>query len=97
MPFSRLKLDRSLVQNLTVRSEAQVLAQTIISMANSLGLHSIAEGVETRDQLELLSVMGCDEVQGYLLSRPISHSDLEDLLANPGTHVRTNTSLAEAA
>lgn len=97
MPFSRLKLDRSLVQNLTLRSEAQVLAQTIISMANSLGLHSIAEGVETREQLELLSVMGCDEVQGYLLSRPISHGDLEDLLANPETRVRTKTALAEAA
>lgn len=97
MPFSRLKLDRSLVQNLTLRSEARVLAQTIISMANSLGLHSVAEGVETQDQLELLTAMGCDEVQGFLLSQPISHRELEELLAEPDMRIRVNSAPSRAA
>ncbi|MFM6853611.1 MAG: putative bifunctional diguanylate cyclase/phosphodiesterase, partial [Sphingopyxis sp.] len=68
LPFSRLKIDRSLLQGLTVRPEARVLVQTIISMANSLGFHSVAEGVENEEQLTLLSAMGCDVVQGFLLS-----------------------------
>lgn len=81
LPFSRLKLDRSLLQHLLQRPEARTLVQTIISMANSLGFHSVAEGVETKEQLDLLSVMGCDVVQGFLLSRPISENELRELIA----------------
>lgn len=76
LPISKLKIDKSLLQDITIRPEARVLVQTIISMANSLGFHSIAEGVETEEQLELLSAMGCDAVQGFLLSRPLQLDDL---------------------
>lgn len=80
LPLSHLKIDRSLLQNLCTQPEARVLIQTIISMANALGFHSVAEGVETQDQFDLLSDMGCDVVQGYLFSRPISLKVLKDLL-----------------
>lgn len=80
LPFSRLKLDRSLLQNLLQRPDARTLVQTIISMANSLGFHSVAEGVETKEQLELLAAMGCDVVQGFLLSEPVSEDELRALL-----------------
>ena len=80
LPFSRLKLDRSLLQNLMQRADARTLVQTIVSMANSLGFHSVAEGVETKEQLELLAVMGCDFVQGFLLSEPVPENELRALL-----------------
>lgn len=80
LPISRLKIDRSLLLDLTSRAEVRTLAQTIISMANGLGFHSVAEGVEDAAQLTLLGDMGCDVVQGFLLSRPIVVDALERLL-----------------
>jgi EAL domain-containing protein (putative c-di-GMP-specific phosphodiesterase class I) len=80
LPVSRLKIDRSLLQDLTSRAEVQTLAQTIISMAGSLGFHCVAEGVEDADQLKLLCDLGCDVVQGFFLSRPIEQAALEQLL-----------------
>lgn len=97
LPFTRLKIDRSLLQDLMMRPDARVLAQTIISMANSLGFHSVAEGVETREQLDLLTVMGCDEVQGYLLSRPISHAELVKLLLEGDAYGAVNAKSTMAA
>lgn len=81
LPFSRLKIDRSLLQDFTKRPDARILVQTIISMANGLGFHSVAEGVEDAEQLDLLTVMGCDVVQGYLLSRPVNLADFSALLS----------------
>ena len=80
LPVSRLKIDRSLLLDLTERSEVRTLVQTIISMANGLGFHTVAEGVESREQLNLLSVMGCDVAQGYLLAKPMEGPALERLL-----------------
>jgi diguanylate cyclase (GGDEF)-like protein len=85
LPLSRLKLDRSLSQNLVERPEARTLVQTIISMANGLGFHSVAEGVETKAQLDLLNVMGCDVVQGFLLSQPVDELALRRLIPEPNS------------
>ncbi|MET1756364.1 bifunctional diguanylate cyclase/phosphodiesterase [Novosphingobium sp. RD2P27] len=76
LPFSKLKIDRSLLDVLESNGEAQILVQTIISMANCLGFHSVAEGVEREEQLQLLSAMGCDFLQGFYLSRPLSWAQL---------------------
>jgi diguanylate cyclase (GGDEF)-like protein len=84
LPISRLKIDRSLLYGLTERSEVRTLAQTIISLANGLGLHTVAEGIEDFEQLSLLTSMGCDVVQGFYLSRPIDQRALEQLLAEAG-------------
>lgn len=80
LPFDRLKLDRSLLQNLLQSADSRTLVQTIINMANSLGFHSVAEGVETKEQLKLLAVMGCDVVQGFLLSKPVPENELRALI-----------------
>jgi diguanylate cyclase (GGDEF)-like protein len=65
-----LKVDRSFVSALPESSEDRAIAQAVIVMARSLGMTTVAEGVETPAQLEALRAMGCDEVQGYLIGRP---------------------------
>ncbi|MGL5837524.1 MAG: putative bifunctional diguanylate cyclase/phosphodiesterase [Sphingorhabdus sp.] len=97
LPFSRLKLDRSLLHNLVQRAEARTLVQTIISMANSLGFHSVAEGVETQGQLDLLGVMGCDVVQGFLLSHPVDEITLRKMLHGDRTHETINYEFTRSA
>jgi EAL domain-containing protein (putative c-di-GMP-specific phosphodiesterase class I) len=85
LPVSRLKIDRSLLKDIEHRPEAYVLVQTIISLANSLGFHSVAEGVETERQMQILQSMGCDVLQGFLFSRPITFEQLKLLHHNfPG-------------
>jgi len=69
-PFSTIKIDRSFVSGVTTHEEDAALARTIISMADSLNLSVIAEGVETEDQLGFLANYGCRLVQGYLFGRP---------------------------
>lgn len=72
-----LKIDRSFVWQLEKDSDDQVLVEAIILMAHTLGLKVIAEGVETREQLNILVRAGCDYGQGYLFSRPIPPDDLQ--------------------
>jgi predicted signal transduction protein with EAL and GGDEF domain len=70
LPVDRLKIDRSFVAELGVHSTAQSLIEGIISLAHSIGKQVVVEGVETAEQLKLLRIMGCDEIQGFLLGRP---------------------------
>ncbi len=68
--FDALKLDRSFVNELVVRPETQPFVQSIVMMAHNLHMKVIVEGIETREQLELMRGLGTDEAQGYLLGRP---------------------------
>jgi diguanylate cyclase (GGDEF)-like protein/PAS domain S-box-containing protein len=74
-PIDALKIDRTFISDLTTDSDDGSIALAIISLAHSLKLKVIAEGVETRDQLEFLRAHGCDEMQGYYFARPLSIVD----------------------
>ena len=79
-PIDTLKIDQSFIKEITTSSDDSAIASTIIAMAHNLRLTVIAEGVEMQAQLELLEEKGCDEVQGYLLSRPLPETDFRQLL-----------------
>lgn len=71
-PIDELKIDRSFVDDITEQGQNRTIAQTIIAMSKTLGFSVVAEGVETQEQLETLRELGCDIIQGYLISEPIS-------------------------
>jgi diguanylate cyclase (GGDEF)-like protein/PAS domain S-box-containing protein len=70
-PLDKLKLDQSFVREMAQSNEALAISQAIITLAHSLHLKVVAEGVENREQLTLLAQLGCDEMQGYLFSKPL--------------------------
>lgn len=80
LPVSILKIDQSFVRDITVDRNDRVLVETISAMGNMLGLEVVAEGVETQDQLELISQYGCRYYQGYLASRPVDPNAFELML-----------------
>jgi len=69
-PVDRVKIDRSFVSGLSPAPEDTAIVAAMVGLAKSLGLRSVAEGVETPEQLAQLRELGCDEAQGYLMSRP---------------------------
>jgi EAL domain-containing protein (putative c-di-GMP-specific phosphodiesterase class I) len=82
LPLSSLKIDISFVRNILTNSNDEVIVRTIVAMAHSLNLTTIAEGVETEQQCALLKQLGCDEIQGYLLSPPVPAEKYPSLLAD---------------
>jgi len=70
LPIDTIKIDQSFVAGMCVRSQDALIIEAVITLAGSLGMSTIAEGVETREQMAALRSCGCDSVQGYLLSRP---------------------------
>jgi predicted signal transduction protein with EAL and GGDEF domain len=81
-PIDALKIDRSFVKEITTNPDDAAIAGAIISMAHNLCLKVVAEGVETSEQLELLRMMQCDEMQGFLLSKPLPAAEFERLIKN---------------
>ncbi|WP_026604100.1 EAL domain-containing protein [Methylomonas sp. 11b] len=77
LPIDQLKIDQSFVRNITLSQSDAVIVQTIIGMADNLGIESIAEGVETEEQLRFLEQQGCHLYQGYLFGRPVPLADFE--------------------
>jgi diguanylate cyclase (GGDEF)-like protein/PAS domain S-box-containing protein len=80
-PLTTLKLDRSFVRNLLTNSSDAVITRSMITMANDLRLATIAEGVETEEQEDVLRFLGCRSGQGYLYSRPVPASEMGLMLA----------------
>ena len=76
-----LKIDRSFIVSMLNDPDAMTLVQTIISLAQSLRLKVIAEGVETEEQAKFLRLLRCDEIQGFLISRPMPFDEMTALLA----------------
>jgi diguanylate cyclase (GGDEF)-like protein/PAS domain S-box-containing protein len=80
LPVDCLKIDRSFITELVTNPDDASIARAVITMAHSLQLKVIAEGVETADQLAFLTANGCDEMQGYYFSRPLPAHECTDLL-----------------
>jgi EAL domain-containing protein (putative c-di-GMP-specific phosphodiesterase class I) len=76
LPVDTLKIDRSFVQDITETSSAMTLVSTVVSLARAFGMRTVAEGVETQEQLQMLKQVGCDQAQGYLLARPNPAADV---------------------
>ena len=84
-PFDVLKIDRAFVLELMARDDARALVLTIVQMARTLGMGTVAEGVEDSAQLELLRQAGCEAIQGYFVARPMPLSQLKSFLAGWST------------
>ncbi|MGZ3414188.1 MAG: EAL domain-containing protein, partial [Isosphaeraceae bacterium] len=77
LPFDEVKIDQSFVQSMTDNSRDSCIVRTIIELGHNLGLRVVGEGVEHRSVLELLRGLGCDIAQGFYLSHPLTHQELE--------------------
>lgn len=76
--FDRVKIDRSFVHGISTSQTAKAIVETIIKLGRQLNMGIVAEGVETEDQMRLLSAMGCTHLQGYFLSRPLTSKLVSD-------------------
>jgi EAL domain-containing protein (putative c-di-GMP-specific phosphodiesterase class I) len=83
LAITQLKIDRSFVQHMHDDADDAAIVRAMITLGHDLGLEVVAEGVETEATYEHLASLGCDLVQGYLLSRPLSAADLTEWLAQP--------------
>jgi len=79
LPIHALKIDRSFVVDMVQSDQNLVIVKSIISLAHSLSLRVIAEGVETEEQAARLRELRCDEAQGYLFSKPVPPDEVSDL------------------
>lgn len=82
LPIDSLKVDQSFVRELATDPDDAALVMAIVNLAHALRLRVVAEGVETQEQLRFLRLLRCDEIQGYLISRPLPVEGIEELLAN---------------
>ena len=80
LPVQTLKIDRSFIISMLTDPDTMTLVQTIISLAHSLRLTVVAEGVELEEQAKVLQLLRCDEMQGYLFSKPLPFDALTELL-----------------
>ena len=89
LPFDQLKIDRSFVEDMAKSRENRKIAAAIVGLGHSLGLHTVAEGVETKDQATILLWLGCEQGQGWLYGRPLPAEALSAFLATPPLVVTT--------
>ena len=80
LPIDALKVDRSFIGGLGIDSEDHAIAEAVVTLAHTLGLGAVAEGVETAGQLSELRTLGCDSAQGFLFSHPVAAAEVEALL-----------------
>lgn len=88
-PFDRLKIDRSFVRDLASQPSARAMVKSILALSQILDLSTIAEGVETSEQRDMLSALNCPEMQGFYFSRPLPDADATALLRSQHLPIRT--------
>jgi diguanylate cyclase (GGDEF)-like protein len=95
-PFDKIKIDRCFIKGLGESSDADAIVQAVTSLAESLHMTTTAEGVETRQQLELVRQLGCTDVQGFYYSRPLPLLELTKILATQVDAKTTDTKTTDA-
>ena len=78
LPINTLKIDKSFIDNIATNSREKAIVDGIIQLAQKIGLDVIAEGVETKEQIQLLKQMGCNQIQGYYFSKPLPADEIEE-------------------
>lgn len=79
-PFDVIKIDKKFMDNMMVSEKGKLILAQVVSMADKLGLGLLAEGVETKEQVEVLQSIGCDTVQGYYYAKPMPAEEFYELL-----------------
>jgi len=82
IPFDRIKIDKSITDNIDSERRKTIITETVISLAKAFRAYTTIEGVETENQVEFLKELGCDEIQGFYFSKPLSIDKLEAFLKN---------------
>lgn len=80
LPLDTLKVDKTFIDTMITDDSTNVITDSVVSLAKKLGFKTVAEGVETKEQLLRLQKVGCDIIQGYLLGKPMSKSDFEKVI-----------------
>ena len=89
LPIDRLKIDRAFIKDICNDDNDKKIVQTLISMAHAMDMFVVAEGVEEQSQFDLLSQYSCDEIQGYILSKPVPADAFLEILKNPQLPINT--------
>lgn len=79
-PFDVIKLDKKFIENMMLSEKGRMILEQVVAMSNKLGLGLLAEGVETKEQVDVLRSIGCDHVQGYYYAKPMPKDDVFELL-----------------
>jgi EAL domain-containing protein (putative c-di-GMP-specific phosphodiesterase class I) len=95
LPVDTLKIDRSFVVRMRDAGYPRNIVAMIVSLAHTLGLRVVAEGVEDDEQVRLLRELGCDQIQGFYVSRPVPPEDVDAMLG-PGASKSLQQKLAAA-
>ena len=81
-PFDKIKIDRAFIKDLAGTGASSTIVQAVVNIAAASDMTTTAEGVETEQQRNLLRILGCTEMQGYLFSRPVASADIRKLLSS---------------
>lgn len=79
-PFDMIKLDKKFMENMMVSGKGRLILEQVVGMVSKLELGLLAEGVETKEQIEMLKSIGCDQVQGYFYAKPMPQEEFFELL-----------------
>nr|WP_225941920.1 EAL domain-containing protein [Sporosarcina limicola] len=90
LPVDTLKIDRSFIEDIDTNEESKAIVKAVLTIAETLGMDVIAEGVETREQLAVLHEDGCSQAQGFLFSKPLTEDEFEVYLRNSQRYISKN-------